>query len=109
MYTLSSSLLVASTVVGLASAYPPPWGSKGWPHRGHGKGLASGINVQLGPRPYYLVDNMDDGPLKDKLQSCSEGPFETSSFSISHRGAPLMFPEHSREGYMAAGRMGAGK
>jgi glycerophosphoryl diester phosphodiesterase len=52
---------------------------------------------------------MDEGDLKDKLQSCSEGPFHTTRYSISHRGAPLMFPEHSREGYMAAGRMGAGK
>lgn len=67
------------------------------------------INVQLGPRPYYLVDNMDEGPLKEKLESCKEEPKSTSSFSISHRGAPLMFPEHSKEGYHAAARMGAGE
>ena len=73
------------------------------------KRQASGINVQLGPRPEYLVNNMDDGALKDSLLACSEGPFSTSQFSISHRGAPLMFPEHSREGYMAAARMGAGQ
>lgn len=65
-------------------------------------------SVQLGPRPYYLVNNMDEGELKDKLESCSEGPFSTSHFSISHRGAALMFPEHSKEGYIAAARMGAG-
>lgn len=51
---------------------------------------------------------MDEGPLKEKLESCSEGPFSTSSFSISHRGAPLQFPEHSLQGYKAAARMGAG-
>lgn len=51
---------------------------------------------------------MDAGPLKDKLTSCKEQPKSTSSFSISHRGAPLMFPEHSRQGYEAAIRMGAG-
>lgn len=64
--------------------------------------------VQLGPRPFYLVDNMDSGPLKDKLQSCSAGPFHKTDFSISHRGAPLMFPEHTRESYVAAAVQGAG-
>jgi glycerophosphoryl diester phosphodiesterase len=65
-------------------------------------------SVQLGPRPFYLVDKMSEGPLKSKLKSCSNGPFRTSLFSISHRGAPLQFPEHTREGYLAAARMGAG-
>ncbi|KAL8726384.1 MAG: hypothetical protein Q9166_006735 [cf. Caloplaca sp. 2 TL-2023] len=66
------------------------------------------ISVQLGPRPYYLVDDMDQGPLKIKLQSCSEGPFQTSDFVFAHRGAPLQFPEHTAESYSAARRMGAG-
>ena len=65
-------------------------------------------NIQLGPRPYFLVNDMADGPLKVKLQSCSNGPFEKTSFSIGHRGAPLMFPEHTKESYEAAARMGAG-
>nr|POF14329.1 glycerophosphodiester phosphodiesterase gdpd6 [Quercus suber] len=95
------------------NAAPAPWGGPGnwwWPRPQHGAGggSAKSINVQLGPRPFYLVNNMDAGPLKDKLESCTEGPFETSGFSISHRGAPLMFPEHSRQGYIAAARMGAG-
>jgi len=29
-------------------------------------------------------------------------------FSIGHRGAALQFPEHTRESYVAAARMGAG-
>jgi glycerophosphoryl diester phosphodiesterase len=66
-------------------------------------------NVQVGPRPFWLIDNMDEGPLKEKLESCKENTLHTTSFSISHRGAPLMFPEHSKEGYAAAARMGAGK
>ncbi|KAK3711967.1 hypothetical protein LTR37_009279 [Vermiconidia calcicola] len=74
----------------LGAALPAPLSNNG-----NGDGGSSGINVQLGPRPYFLVDDMDKGPLKRKLESCSEGPFSTSSFSISHRGAPLMFPEHS--------------
>ncbi|MDB4986478.1 MAG: hypothetical protein JWN04_1656 [Myxococcaceae bacterium] len=64
--------------------------------------------VQLGPRPFYLVDDMDEGPLKDKLLSCSENDVETKDFVISHRGAPLQFPEHSKEAVLAGIRMGAG-
>jgi glycerophosphoryl diester phosphodiesterase len=63
--------------------------------------------AQIGPRPFYLVDKMKDGPLKEKLQQCT-GPFHKSDFSIGHRGAALMFPEHSKEAYTAAARMGAG-
>jgi glycerophosphoryl diester phosphodiesterase len=63
--------------------------------------------VQLGPRPFYLVDQMTDGPLRQKLAQCT-GPFRSSDFSIGHRGAPLQFPEHTRESYVAAARMGAG-
>jgi len=66
------------------------------------------LNVQVGPRPFYLVDGMDEGPLKNKLEQCEAGPFYQSKFSISHRGAPLEFPEHSKESYTAARRMGAG-
>jgi glycerophosphoryl diester phosphodiesterase len=65
-------------------------------------------NVQLGPRPFYLVDDMDEGRLKRKLEECSEGPFRRTDFSIGHRGAALQFPEHTRESYQAAARMGAG-
>jgi glycerophosphoryl diester phosphodiesterase len=63
--------------------------------------------VQLGPRPFWLVQDMDPGPLKDRLAACA-GPFRVSDFSIGHRGAPLQFPEHTRESYEAAARMGAG-
>jgi glycerophosphoryl diester phosphodiesterase len=73
--------------------------------RGHG-GAADAI--QLGPRPFYLVEGMDPGPLKDKLMQCRSGPFKKSDFSIGHRGAPLQFPEHTLESYQAAAQMGAG-
>jgi glycerophosphoryl diester phosphodiesterase len=65
-------------------------------------------NIQLGPRPFFLVGDMAESPLKTKLQSCSNGPFQKSAFSIGHRGAPMMFPEHTKESYEAAARMGAG-
>jgi glycerophosphoryl diester phosphodiesterase len=63
--------------------------------------------AQIGPRPFYLVDKMKDGPLKEKLSRCT-GPFHKTDFSIGHRGAAMQFPEHSRESYAAAARMGAG-
>ncbi|MEN8195682.1 MAG: glycerophosphodiester phosphodiesterase, partial [Pseudomonadota bacterium] len=67
-----------------------------------------GHSVQLGPRPYFLVEDMDEGELKAALQQCAKGPFRKSDFSIGHRGAALQFPEHTKESYIAAARMGAG-
>ncbi|PTP45484.1 glycerophosphodiester phosphodiesterase family protein [Vibrio splendidus] len=64
--------------------------------------------ANLGPRPLFLVNNMDESPLKTKLLSCSEGPFHRSDFSIGHRGAAMQFPEHTKESYLAAIQMGAG-
>jgi glycerophosphoryl diester phosphodiesterase len=68
----------------------------------------NGSGVQLGPRPFYLVDAMEQSALKTTLQQCADGPFSRTAFSIGHRGAPLQFPEHTRESYEAAARMGAG-
>ena len=75
---------------------------------GHGSDGKS--SVELGPRPYYLVADMDEGPLKQALQDCASRPRpqQASDFSIGHRGAPLQFPEHTEESYRAAARMGAG-
>ena len=66
--------------------------------------------VQLGPRPFYLVDRLDPGPLKERLKVCAAETREyvPKDFSIGHRGAPLQFPEHTRESYLAAARTGAG-
>lgn len=65
-------------------------------------------NIQVGPRPFFLVAEMADSPLKARLQSCANGPFRKTDFSIGHRGAAMMFPEHTQESYEAAARMGAG-
>jgi glycerophosphoryl diester phosphodiesterase len=64
--------------------------------------------VQVGDRPHYLVAGMDESRLKQRLQRCENGPFYKTDFSIGHRGAPLQFPEHTRESYEAAARQGAG-
>jgi len=66
------------------------------------------LRVQLGPRPFYLIDQMTPGPLKTRLEACRERPMRRTDFSIGHRGAALQFPEHTRESYEAAIRMGAG-
>ena len=74
-------------------------------------GIASGsmaAEVELGPRPYYLIDQMPAGELKEKLLSCAAMPFKKTLFSIGHRGAPMQFPEHTVESNKAAARMGAG-
>ena len=68
-----------------------------------------GSKVQVGPRPFYLVDKMSPSPLKHKLEQCSAGPFYKTDFSIGHRGgAALQFPEHTKESHEAGARMGAG-
>ena len=64
--------------------------------------------IELGPRPFYLVDGMDDGPLKDSLLNARRVRSSRTDFSIGHRGAGLQFPEHTLESYQAATRMGAG-
>ncbi|RDA91890.1 putative chitinase [Ophiocordyceps camponoti-saundersi (nom. inval.)] len=65
--------------------------------------------IELGPRPYYLVDTMSEGPLKSRLAACEEMEMRPSKWSIGHRGgAALQFPEHSREANLAGARMGAG-
>jgi len=69
---------------------------------------SAAINIQLGPRPFFLVDDMEDSALKTELQACANGPFMKSDFSIGHRGAAMQFPEHTKESFEAAARMGAG-
>ncbi|WP_435388983.1 glycerophosphodiester phosphodiesterase family protein [Halomonas maura] len=76
---------------------------------------AAAGRVTLGPRPLALVQAMDeDSPrereLKADLLRCAAGdrPWRRSDFTIGHRGAPLQFPEHTRESYLTAAQMGAG-
>lgn len=64
--------------------------------------------IQLGARPYFLLDQLQNKELKGKLMACGNGPFYKTEFSIGHRGAPLQFPEHTKESYQSAARMGAG-
>ncbi|NUZ09934.1 glycerophosphodiester phosphodiesterase [Pseudoalteromonas sp. McH1-7] len=68
----------------------------------------SADNIQVGTRPDFLVQDMQSSPLKTKLAQCANGPFYKTDFSIGHRGAPMQFPEHTKESYIAAAKMGAG-
>ncbi|MCM5681609.1 glycerophosphodiester phosphodiesterase [Schlegelella sp. S2-27] len=78
-------------------------------HDHHDRHGGKDVDVQLGPRPFFLVNDMADGPLKRHLQACAQRPrYRSSDFSIGHRGAPMQFPEHTKESYEAAARMGAG-
>jgi glycerophosphoryl diester phosphodiesterase len=73
------------------------------------RGAAAEENVQLGPRPYYLIEKLDPGELKTTLQECADMDFRKTDFSIGHRGgATLQFPEHTKENHEAGSRMGAG-
>lgn len=72
------------------------------------KFFSSSKNVQLGPRPYFLIDGLEAGKLKSKLEQCSQKKLKKTDFSIGHRGAAMQFPEHTKESYQAAARMGAG-
>ena len=89
MHVTARTVLLAATVASLATG-------------------AYADAIELGPRPYFLIGQMSDGPLKSKLQSCADMRFGRKLFSIGHRGAPLMFAEHTVESNVAAARMGAG-
>lgn len=65
-------------------------------------------SISIGPRPLYLADQLPAGELRSELLACDVSTMQPSTFSIGHRGAPLQFPEHTKESYVAAARMGAG-
>ncbi len=72
---------------------------------------ASGADIvapRPDPRPVALVAGLEDGPLQRELTACTDDPVRRTSFSLGHRGAPLHYPEHTRESYVAAAAMGAG-
>lgn len=106
--------LLAATLIAASVAASPPPGKPDRPSKPASPPMAekageAPVRVQLGPRPFFLVDDMRDGPLKRELQQCAKRAVYTPrDFSIGHRGAALQFPEHTIESYVAAARMGAG-
>ncbi|KAI1372371.1 glycerophosphoryl diester phosphodiesterase family protein [Hypoxylon crocopeplum] len=108
MQVKAALVFIAVLAAAEVYAFPKPeawWKPKPWKHPTqhylH--------NAELGPRPEYLVTDMEDGWLKDRLSSCSDLESKPSRFSIGHRGgACLQFPEETRESVEAGTRMGAG-
>jgi glycerophosphoryl diester phosphodiesterase len=98
MRRISWPFLLAGLIAGSACA-----------NHGHHGDNDRGTTAQLGPRPFFLVGEMSDSPLKQRLQACTQRDrFTSRDFSIGHRGAALQFPEHTKESYEAGARMGAG-
>ena len=64
--------------------------------------------VELGTRPEFLVRDLAECELKQRLLACLDEPPRRTAFSIGHRGAGIVLPEHTVEAYEAAYRMGAG-
>lgn len=90
---VSTGLLVASSIIGCSES----------------KASSTSItSYEYGVRPTYLVNNMDEGALKQELSQCQNQEAEKSYFSIGHRGSAMQFPEHTKESYIAAAKMGAG-
>jgi glycerophosphoryl diester phosphodiesterase len=108
MFPTFASRQAAASAALLIVAAAPAWADD--PRdRGDRRGsVRTAHSVQLGPRPFFLIEDMQDGTLKRTLQQCANGPFRKRDFSIGHRGAAMQFPEHTRESYEAAARMGAG-
>ncbi|WP_415196643.1 glycerophosphodiester phosphodiesterase family protein [Psychrobacter glaciei] len=69
---------------------------------------SSPLAYSYGVRPFYLINDMDESPLKEELLACSAQTPSKTNFSIAHRGAPLQLPEHTYDSYVASAQMGAG-
>ena len=93
--TLLSALLAPLTV----SAEPASFG--------HWSQYLGEQQAIVDTRLAYLSNAAEDPQAQRALQSCS-APLRPADFSIAHRGAPALFPEHTRESYLAAVQQGAG-
>tara|TARA_R110000823_G_scaffold47903_7_gene121806 strand:- start:10619 stop:11881 length:1263 start_codon:yes stop_codon:yes gene_type:complete len=77
------------------------------PARATADSTAHRATIDIGTRPAQLAADIGNTALRETLGACT-GPFRRSDFSIAHRGAPLEYPEHTRESYLAAAEQGAG-
>ncbi|MEE4172862.1 MAG: glycerophosphodiester phosphodiesterase family protein [Xanthomonadales bacterium] len=68
----------------------------------------TGAGQQRTDRPALLVSALSAGALRKRLEHCLDRSPERGTRTIGHRGAPLRYPEHTRESYQAAARLGAG-
>ncbi|MCE8021546.1 glycerophosphodiester phosphodiesterase [Halomonas sp. MCCC 1A11036] len=77
--------------------------------------LDAARQVTLGPRPLFLLNDMSEETerereLKAELLECAaqHTDWQATNLAIAHRGAPLQFPEHTLESYLAGVQGGAG-
>ncbi|MDX5434697.1 MAG: glycerophosphodiester phosphodiesterase [Halomonas sp.] len=77
--------------------------------------LDAARQVTLGPRPLFLLNDMSEETerereLKAELLECAaqHTDWQAADLAIAHRGAPLQFPEHTLESYLAGVQGGAG-
>ncbi|KAJ9611516.1 hypothetical protein H2200_004700 [Cladophialophora chaetospira] len=102
MRTSTSALALVALAANLAAAAPvkkPRWNE--W--------VPEDYLVSLGVRPYYLIQNMTDSPLKQQLEACYNKPVSITGWSIGHRGGgTLQIPEETTQSTQAGARMGAG-
>lgn len=103
---MASSLLMATAAYGQPSNATYPWDDAL---------ISAAQQVTLGPRPLFLVndmstDNAHERRLKAELLACAaeQTQWQRSPLTIGHRGAPLQFPEHTLESYLAGAQGGAG-
>lgn len=103
---ITSGLLLATAAYGQPSDTTYPWDDAL---------INAAQQVTLGPRPLFLVNDMSTGNaherrLKSELLACAaeQTQWQRSPLTIGHRGAPLQFPEHTLESYLAGAQGGAG-
>lgn len=66
------------------------------------------VDAKVGVRPLFLINELKDSDLKSSLAACKNNRFYRTDFAIGHRGAAMLFPEHTIESYQAAIDSGAG-
>jgi glycerophosphoryl diester phosphodiesterase len=102
MHPVLFELAAALTAAGIVGAAPLDRKWEDW-------NKPENYYISYGPRPYFILQNMTEGPLKTKLESCQNGPFEVTGWSIGHRGGgTLLIPEETVASTLAGARMGAG-
>jgi glycerophosphoryl diester phosphodiesterase len=64
--------------------------------------------VDVGPRPFYINNNMTDGALKENLTACKNNKLEIADFTIGHYGGggTPKFSEETVQSTMVDARVG---
>ncbi|NTS78898.1 glycerophosphodiester phosphodiesterase [Catenovulum sp. SM1970] len=74
----------------------------------HSISVGAATHFEPKDRPIALIESVKNDELKKTLLACKDNKLKANPFSIGHRGAPLYFPEHSKESYLAAVKSAAG-